>query len=160
MTPSEVDLKVVDDRLQAVGHYLERLRDLPADRQEFLADHRNPNSAESLLRRCLEALLDVARHLLAKGYGKGPLEYREVARLARAHGMVENAATAAAFERMAGFRNRLTHFYREVTPEELFAVVARHLGDIETLADELRATAGKLAGTRSSATFAEGEDPT
>jgi uncharacterized protein YutE (UPF0331/DUF86 family) len=160
MTPTGVDLKVVEDRLQAVGSYLEQLRELPTERQAFLADHRNPNSAESLLRRCLEALLDVARHLLAKGHGKGSLEYREVARLARAHGMVENAATALAFEKMAGFRNRLTHFYREVTPGELFGVVEEHLGDIEALADELRAAAGRLAGEMSSAPSSEGEGDT
>ena len=65
MTTGSVDLKVVDDRLQAVATYLAQLRELPASsRDEFLADHRNPNSAESLVRRALEALLDVARHLL------------------------------------------------------------------------------------------------
>lgn len=151
MSPTGVDLKVVEDRLQAVAGYLDQLRDLPTSRPEFLADHRNPNSAESLLRRCLEALLDVARHLLAKAHGKGSLEYREVARLAREHGLVEDPKIAGAFVEMAGFRNRLTHFYREVTPEELFAVVEGDLGDVEALAAELRAAAGRLARRESGA---------
>jgi uncharacterized protein YutE (UPF0331/DUF86 family) len=147
VTPSRVDLKVVDDRLQAVAEYLRQLRELPVgSREEFLADHRNPNSAESLLRRALEALLDVARHLLAKGHGRGTLEYREVARLAGEYGLITDAALAARFVEMAGFRNRLTHFYREVTAEELYGVVAQELGDVEVVAAELTRAAARQAG--------------
>ena len=146
MTPSRIDLKVVDDRLQAVTDYLRQLHELPAaSRDEFLADHRNPNSAESLLRRALEALLDVARHLLAKGHGRGALEYREVARLAGEHGLIADTTLAARFVEMAGFRNRLTHFYREVTPEELYGVVAHELGDVAAVAAELALAAARQA---------------
>ena len=42
-------------------------------------DRRNPAAAESFLRRAIEALLDAARHLLAKGHGPAGLEYRDVA---------------------------------------------------------------------------------
>jgi len=146
MTPSAVDLKVVEDRLQAVALYLRELRELPAgSRQEFLADRRNPNSAESLLRRALEALLDVARHLLARAYGRGTLEYREVARLAREHNLIADPILAARFEEMAGFRNRLTDFYREVMADELYAIVATELPDIDGVATELARAAAREA---------------
>ncbi|HEV8237991.1 MAG TPA: HepT-like ribonuclease domain-containing protein [Thermoanaerobaculia bacterium] len=147
MTPSRIDLKVVDDRLQAVTEYLKQLRELPAaSRDEFVADHRNPNSAESLLRRALEALLDVTRHLLAKGHGRGALEYGEVARLAGELGLIEDAALAMRFGEMARFRNRLTHFYREVTGEELYAIVANELDDIAAVAEALAKAAARAAG--------------
>jgi uncharacterized protein YutE (UPF0331/DUF86 family) len=48
---------------------------------------------------------------------------------------------------MAGYRNRLTHHYDEVTPAELFSVISRDLGDFETIADALRSAAARLAGT-------------
>jgi uncharacterized protein YutE (UPF0331/DUF86 family) len=48
---------------------------------------------------------------------------------------------------MAGFRNRLTHFYDEVTPRELYGIVHRELGDLEAVADALRDAAGRLAAT-------------
>ena len=32
---------------------------------------------------------------------------------------------------MAGYRNRLVHFYDEVTPEELHEILTSHLGDLE-----------------------------
>lgn len=150
MTPSRVDIKVVDDRLEAVTAYLRHLGELPVvSREEFLADARNSSSAESWLRRALEALLDVTRHLLAKGHGRGALEYRDVALLAGEHGLIADAALAARFVKMAGFRNRLTHFYREVTAEELYSVVANDLGDIAAVAAELARAASRLAAADS-----------
>jgi len=147
VTPSGVDLKVVADRQEAVAAYLEQLRDLPISRDEFLADHRNVNSAESLIRRSLEALLDIARHLLAKGHGRATLEYREIAKLSHELGLLPDAELAGRFERMAGFRNRMTHFYREVTPQELFDPVSLHLDDIEAVARGLDEAAARLAAT-------------
>lgn len=82
MTPGPIDLKIVADRLAIVASCLEALRRLPtASLDDFRGDWRNAAAADSLLRRAIEALFDAARHILAKGFGLGPLEYREVARL-------------------------------------------------------------------------------
>jgi uncharacterized protein YutE (UPF0331/DUF86 family) len=146
MTLGRVDLKVVTGRLEIVATCLRELRALPADSlAEFEADPRNPAAAESFLRRGLEALLDVARHLLAKAHGVGAVEYRQVAIRAAEQGLILDQAVAEKFSKLAGYRNRLTHFYAEITPEELFLIVTRELGDIEKAADELQRAAGRLA---------------
>ncbi len=146
MTPGAIDLKIVRDRLLLVEQSLEDLRSLPhADLEEFTSDRRNILAADAALRRGLEALFDVARHLLAKGLGVGSLEYREVARSAGDHGLVDDSSLAARFVEMAGYRNRLTHHYDEVTPAELFAVVSQRLGELEAVAEALRAAAARLA---------------
>lgn len=147
MTPGSVDLKIVRDRLLLVEQSVGDLRSLPhADLGEFTSDRRNILAADAALRRGLEALFDVARHLLAKGHGIGRLEYREVAQSAVEHGLVGGPSLATRFVEMAGYRNRLTHHYAEVTPAELFAVVSNHLGDLEAIADALQVAAGRLAG--------------
>lgn len=145
MTPGSIDLKIVRDRLKLVSEHIDELRTLPAGSfDDFAADHRNPRAAEALLRRTIEALFDVARHLLAKGFGLGPLEYREVARLAAQRGFIQDETLAERMEQIAGFRNRLTHHYEDVTTHELFGVVSTELGDLASLADELRRTAARL----------------
>ena len=147
MTPGPVDLKIVRDRLLFLDRSLIDLRSLPhASLDEFIADRRNVLAADAALRRGLEALFDVARHLLAKGYGVGSLEYREVAQKAAEHGVIVDRGLAARLVQMAGYRNRLTHHYDEVTPRELFTVVSRDLGDLAAIAEELRAAAARLAG--------------
>ncbi len=146
MTPGEIDLKVVRDRLLLVKQSLDDLRSLPhTNLDEFTSDRRNILAANAALRRGLEALFDVARHLLAKGHGVGSLEYREVARRAADHGLVNDPSLAVRFVKMAGYRNRLTHHYDEVTPAELFAVVSKHPDDLENIAEALRSAAARLA---------------
>jgi uncharacterized protein YutE (UPF0331/DUF86 family) len=145
MTRARVDPKVVHDRLGTVEKGLRDLRALPAESLEvFLADFRNASAAESLLRRTIEALLDTARHLLAKGFGEGILEYKKVAELAVEHGLIRDLEAGARFRLIAGYRNRLTHFYDQVTPEELYGIVSQESGDIERIAGELRSAADRL----------------
>jgi len=147
MTHGAVKLKIVADRLDLVRDCLEGLRALPsASFEEFLADRRNVPAAESHLRRAIESLFDVARHLLAKGFGIVQLEYRGVARAAAEKGLITDDALAEQLRKIAGFRNRLVHHYDEVTPEELYAIVHGHLGDLEKLAAELEVSGARLAG--------------
>lgn len=72
MTPSFISRRIVKDRLALIDQELHLIRSLPlADRQAFFADVRNARTAESCLRYALEALFDIGRHILAKGFGKG-----------------------------------------------------------------------------------------
>jgi uncharacterized protein YutE (UPF0331/DUF86 family) len=145
MTRAQVDFKVVATRLEIVDVSLSHLRSLPAGSlAEFLADPRNPAAAESNLRRAIEALLDIARHLLAKAFAEGPLEYRQVARRAAETGLVLERGVGETFYLLAGYRNRLTHFYAEVTSEELFEIVSQRLDDLSAVAAELRQAAARL----------------
>jgi uncharacterized protein YutE (UPF0331/DUF86 family) len=120
--------KVIGDGLETVEACLADLRLLPhTSLAEFLSDRRNPPAAESLVRRAIQALFDVLRHLLAKGYGRGVLEYKELARLAAQEGLIRDPHLAEVALQIAGFRNRLVHFYQEVTAEELYRIVVADL---------------------------------
>jgi len=131
MTPGKVSRRVVADRLAWVERMVAEICALPlTDRDAFFADRRNLWTAESCLRRALEALLDLGRHILAKGFGIGVSEYREIAARLEEQ-QVLSADEAALLRTMAGYRNRLVHFYHEVSPEELYEVCAHRLGDLE-----------------------------
>ena len=39
--------------------------------------------------------------------------------------------------KMAGYRNRMVHFYHEISPEELQEICAYHLDEIEVLLNKL-----------------------
>ena len=147
MTRGAVDLKVVRDRLEVVTTCLADLRALPqASLEEFLSDRRNAPAADSLLRRAIEALFDTTRHLLAKAFGVGPLEYRDVARRAVEHGIISEKALGKRFTTIAGFRNRLAHHYDRVAPE-LFGILSTDLPDLEAQADALRNDAARLGAS-------------
>jgi uncharacterized protein YutE (UPF0331/DUF86 family) len=138
MTPGKLSKRVVSDRLSWVERMVNEIRTLPLeDREAFFADRRNVWTAESCLRRALEALLDLGRHILAKGFGLGVSEYKEIASRLGDQGVLSQEEIKL-LRILAGYRNRLVHFYHEVGPDELYEVCARDLVDLEHIAEAYR----------------------
>jgi uncharacterized protein YutE (UPF0331/DUF86 family) len=124
---------VVTAKSATVREMLVAVTTLPLESLEaFLADPRMTAAGESYLRRALEALLDLGRHLLAKGFGIAASEYKEIPRHLHQVGILDGEQ-AALLTRMAGYRNRLVHFYDEVTPEGLYRILTEHRDDVEAL---------------------------
>ena len=137
MSPSKVRVATVVQKSTLVDDMLRGLATLPLTSLEaFLSDGRNAAAAESYLRRALVALLDLGRHILAKGLGEGALEYKQIALALRRAGVVDEADGHILLE-MAGYRNRLTHFYDEVTTPELFDICAQRSSEIRQVRDSL-----------------------
>jgi uncharacterized protein YutE (UPF0331/DUF86 family) len=138
MMPGSVSRRVISRRLNMIQDLLSQIQALPLNSLEaFLADSRNPATAESCLRRSLEALFDIGRHILAKGYGVAASEYKEIARLMQKYGALAEDE-ARTLHKLAGYRNRMVHFYYEVSEEELYWICVRDLGDVEQIGDAYR----------------------
>ncbi len=139
MLPGKVSQRIVGDRLVWIERMLAEIRALPLESQEtFFSDSRNIWAAESCLRRALEALFDLGRHLLAKGLGAGVTEYKEIATTLRDRGILPERE-ADLMRKMAGYRNRLVHFYRAIREDEVYEICTRYLGEVAEVADALRA---------------------
>ena len=137
MTSNFLRAQVIAERSAWIRDMLEKLKALPLESFEsFISDRRNPASAESYLRRALEALLDLGRHILAKGFGLAVTEYKEIAQRLAEQGIV-SAEDGRTLEKMAGYRNRMVHFYQEISNRELYEICSHQLGDVETLLNVL-----------------------
>ena len=94
-------------------------------------------AAESCLRRAIEALMDLSRHVLAKGFGRGVSEYKEIASvLAEVGVLVEEERKL--FRTLAGYRNRMIHFYHEISDKKLFEICSSQLPDIISTAEAMK----------------------
>jgi len=137
MVPTQLRAKIVLERLSWIRQMIANIRALPlGSRAEFTEDPRTPAAAESYLRRCLEALLDLGRHLLAKAFGRATSEYKAIAHELQEVGVL-GPDEANLLREMAGYRNRLVHFYDEVSVEELYEICTKGLNDIERLTQAL-----------------------
>jgi uncharacterized protein YutE (UPF0331/DUF86 family) len=138
MSPGKISEKVVVERLAWIEEMVAGIRALPlADLDSFKQDPRNVAAAESYLRRSLEALLDIGRHLLAKAFDTTASEYKSIPRGLREAGIL-NDGEADLLRQMAGYRNRLVHFYDQITTEELYNICAREMDDVLHIAYRLR----------------------
>jgi len=137
MTPSHLRARIISEKITWIREMLTSIRALPMESYKvFHADPRNYASAESYLRRALEGLLDLGRHILAKGYGKPVSEYKEIARNLVVSGVLDEDH-GNLLRQMAGYRNRLVHFYDEISEKEMFEICRNRLGDIETLIEAI-----------------------
>ncbi len=146
MTRGDLSGSVVADRVHWVESMLGRIRGLPVeDSEAFFADPRNALACESCLRRALEAMLDLGRHILAKRFGVAVEEYREIGP-ALAERQVISAEDARLFRIMAGYRNRMVHFYHEVSNQEIREICTENLGDIEAVLGAVKQWIAKQEG--------------
>jgi uncharacterized protein YutE (UPF0331/DUF86 family) len=137
VSPSKVRMATVMQKSTLVDDMLRGLTTLPmTDLEAFRSDPRDAAAAESYLRRALEALLDLGRHILAKALGEGTLEYKQIAVALRRTGVLDEACSHILVD-MAGYRNRLTHFYDEVTTAELFDICVHRSADIRRVRDAM-----------------------
>jgi len=137
MSPGDIDLKVIAQRAFWISQMMDSLKDLHfEEKASFLRDRHKIAAAESYLRRALEALFDIGRHILAKRFAYPATEYKEIAK-----GLSENKVLvgkeAESMRKMVGYRNRMVHFYHEITPEELHEICLYHINEIKLLADRL-----------------------
>lgn len=137
MTSGKINDRVVVQRVQWIKQMREAIKDLPIqDKKVFLKNPHNVAAAESYLRRALEALFDIGRHILARKFAYPAAEYKEIA-----NGLLEkrilSRKDADLLRQMAGYRNRMVHFYHEISAEELYDICAHHLDEIQLLCNRL-----------------------
>ncbi|MEJ2307556.1 MAG: DUF86 domain-containing protein, partial [candidate division WOR-3 bacterium] len=85
------------------------------------------------LRRALEGVFHIGNHLLSRLSGGRSTQYKEIAKALGEKGIVDRSFAENNLVKMAGYRNRLTHFYADISPEELYKVLNNDLGDFDFL---------------------------
>ncbi|XXF63357.1 DUF86 domain-containing protein [Thermoanaerobacterium thermosaccharolyticum] len=134
-----INKQLIIDRLVLIDGYLKELRILASlDKDSFLNDKKNAAAAESFLRRSLEAIFDIGRHILAKtGNIDLSTEYKAIAKGLGEKGFVSSETSKNLVE-MAGYRNRMVHLYNMVSEEELYSIITSELKDIEKFITEIK----------------------
>lgn len=141
MKPLPLNRKILINRLAEIERdiaELEKFRKIPL--KEFRTGVHYA-AAEHYLRRVLEAIFDAGNHILSRlplAPGQRPESYKAIALALGKYKIVSEEYAQDTLSQMAGYRNRLVHFYDEVTSEEIHGIIQNQLGDLETFAKALR----------------------
>ncbi|MFZ5650680.1 MAG: type VII toxin-antitoxin system HepT family RNase toxin [Bacillota bacterium] len=122
---------LIAERLNIIRSAVKRLKllaQIPAE--EFCGNEDCVDIAENRLRRAIEALFDLGRHLVVKTGAGVPSDYRSIIKLLTESGIIPDEFSRQ-IAGMSGYRNRLIHDYNKVTPEELYQVLQTRLSDFE-----------------------------
>lgn len=130
---------LVEDRLRYIEKSVEslgRFRGLSLD--EFSADPDFFRIAYYDLYTALEACLDIGAHVLSRMPGVAPKTYRDIPLLLAEHHILPRRFAEDKFAAMAGYRNRLSHFYHRLSPAEILEILKTGLDDFEEFGRHIR----------------------
>jgi uncharacterized protein YutE (UPF0331/DUF86 family) len=135
---------MINQRLIFISDYcnkMERLSVLSED--EFIGSDKAA-AAESYLRRSIEAMFDIGRHILAKsGTVELAQEYKSIAKgLKKLEVVDENLGETMI--RIAGYRNRMVHMYNLISDEEVYSIIKNELNDLKAFVKQVHEYINKV----------------
>lgn len=94
--------------------------------------------AEYHLHHALEGVFHIASHILSRIPGGQATEYAESARKLGEFDLVDKEFANTILVKMAKYRNRIVHFYAEITSEEYYDIIKNHLDDFDTFLSAIK----------------------
>jgi len=134
MSPLSISRDLLVARLAEIRAALARLEQFDRVPLEEFRQGDHFAVAEHHLRRALEAVFDAGAHLVSRLGGARVDTYKEIARRLGETGLMSADFANGELTQMAGYRNRLIHFYHEVAVDELYEIVRHHRQDLERFA--------------------------
>ena len=126
-----VDPDKLRHHLDHIRGRLRQLRKVAAQGHEaFLADEIVQAATVRWLHTAIEAVIDVANHVISREGLGIPRTYAEVIELLVDHDVLARGHRER-FLSMVRFRNRAVHLYDEIDADEVFDILAYHLGDFD-----------------------------
>jgi len=119
-------ISYIEDSLKS----LERFKGIPYE--EFHSNPDNFRIAFYDLHRALEAVMDLGSHILSRIPGARPTSYKDIPQLLAKHKIISVEFASDSLTKMAGYRNRMVHFYGEITEKEIYQIIQEELADFYT----------------------------
>lgn len=102
--------------------------------KSFEEFHSNPDNFRIAfydLHRALEATMDIGSHILSRIPGARATSYKDIPLLLGKNKIIPISFAEKGLLQMAGYRNRMVHFYSEITEKELYKIIQINLKDFE-----------------------------
>lgn len=137
MTNLKIEKDIVLKRIEGIEGEIKELQLLKGKSFEEFKNSDAWKLAQFHLHRCLEGVFNIGNHILSRIPGATATQYKEIATK-----LVENKIISADFEeklvQMAKYRNRIVHFYAQITPEELYKLINDDLGDFDIFLQSIK----------------------
>lgn len=138
MTSIDFDREKINSKLSLIIENLQMLKYLQKlSPEEFAQDFRNVESAKHLLQVSIEAMIDIANHIISRGRLGRPKSYAESFKILHNRGLL-TPEQAETYSVMIKFRNRVVHLYQKVDPEQVYDIVQNKLQDFAAFVEVIR----------------------
>lgn len=125
--------EAITPRIDGILRDLTKLRQLASLPEKDFCSTNNDyfDIAKLRLHEALEGVFHIGAHILSRVEGGRTTDYKDIAKKLGEFGIVDKNFANGPLTFMAGYRNRIVHFYAEIKPEELHKIINNNLGDFE-----------------------------
>jgi uncharacterized protein YutE (UPF0331/DUF86 family) len=131
MTILKIEKDIVAKRMEGIEAEITELKKLSEQDFDVFSNGDGWKLAQFHLHRSLEGVFNIGNHILSRIPGATATEYKEIAEKLGEYKIVPLDFAKENLVKMAKYRNRVVHFYAQITPEELYKIIANDLGDFE-----------------------------
>lgn len=131
MTSKPLEKDVILKRVNGIQAEIKELGELAKTPFEDFKNGVGFKLAQYHLHRALEGVFHISTHILSCIPGAQATEYKELAKKLGEYGIIDKNFAETKLVEMAKYRNRLVHFYAEVTDEEIYGILQNDLGDFD-----------------------------
>ncbi len=136
-----VDKEKIRSKIQIIEDNISKLKHIQKySEAEFSADFRNVEAAKHLLQVNIEAMIDIANHIIARNRWKTPETSADSLRLLQQKSFFKKEQLKVLIQ-MIKFRNRLVHLYHTTDDSEIYKILQNNLDDFTLF---VKAIAAKL----------------
>lgn len=123
------------ENIEFIRTNLKKLKELSElEKNKFLSDYRNYDTAKYNLQAAVEAMIDIADHIISREELGNPDTSADLFRILADSGLFEEKLLLT-FVKMAKFRNRIVHLYDQIDEEYIYQIINNNLEDIESFVD-------------------------
>ena len=124
-----VRFELIRQKVQFIEENISKLESLKSlTPEQFAADYRNIETSKHLLQVSIEAMADMANHIIARNRWGIPAKSADSFRILREHNYFTEQEEEL-FATMIKFRNRVVHLYQNIGNDELYNILQENLGD-------------------------------
>jgi uncharacterized protein YutE (UPF0331/DUF86 family) len=126
-----IEKDVVLKRANGIENELVELKKLAEFSFEEFKTEKGFELGQYHLHRALEGVFNISAHILSRIPGGMATKYRDMAQNLGKYRIIDRRFAETKLIEMANYRNRLVHFYAEVTPKEIYRIIKKDLGDFD-----------------------------
>ncbi|TSC77572.1 MAG: hypothetical protein G01um101433_537 [Parcubacteria group bacterium Gr01-1014_33] len=120
MNQLSIEKDTIIKRINGIQSELAELQKLGQQTKEEFSAGDGYKLAEYHLHRALEGVFHISSHILSRVPGGQTTEYTETARKLGEFGIFSKEFANTTLVKMAKYRNRIVHFYAQITPDEYY----------------------------------------
>lgn len=131
MTKLLLDKETILKRVSGIQEEIRELENLAELPFEEFENGIGFKLAQYHMHRSLEGVFHIGAHILSRIPGADAAEYKEIAKKLGEYKIIDKDFAKNRLSEMAGYRNRLVHFYAEISSKEIYNIINHNLDDFD-----------------------------